>query len=128
MIEIIFCFLSATIFLFCYKLRQRYKIVQFNNNTEKIQTDFCILVIEKSGADAEPGEILQVADFSQWAEKSIVCIQNRLPPKQYIQFANRMGIELEENENELVFIVKNALVYQEMIGRHNIIWQWELAK
>ena len=129
MIEIIFCFLPAIIiFLFGYKMRQRYKIVQFNNNAEKFQTDFCILVIEKANADAAPGEILQIADFSQWAEKSIVCIQNRLPPKQYVEFAKRMGIELEEDENELIFMVENALVYQEMIGKHNIIWQWELAK
>lgn len=130
MIEIIFCFLPAIIlFLFCYKLKQRYKIVQFNNNTEKIQADFCILVIEKlnvKDADAMTEEILQVADFSQWAEKSIVCIQNRLPQKQYMQFANKMGIELEEDE--LLFIVENALVYQEMIDSRNIIWQWELAK
>ena len=131
MIEIIFCFLFAIVFLFCYKLKQRYKIVQFNNNTEKFQTDFCILVIEKlnaKDADAMIEEILQVVDFSQWAEKSIVCIQNRLPQKQYIQFANKMGIELEEDEDELLFIVENALVYQEMIDSRNIIWQWELAK
>lgn len=132
MIEIIFCFLPALIlFLFGYKLKQRYKIVKFNNNTEKIQTDFCILVIEKlnvKDADAMTEEILQVADFSQWAEKSIVCIQNRLPQKQYMQFANKMGIELEEDEDELLFIVENALVYQEMIDSRNIIWQWELAK
>jgi hypothetical protein len=45
-----------------------------------------------------------------------------------MQFANKMGIELEEDEDELLFIVENALVYQEMIDSRNIIWQWELAK
>lgn len=130
-IKIIFCcLLSITTFLFFYKLKQRYKIAKFNSSAEKFQTDFCIITVKKLNIKDARGlnnEILQIADFSQWEEKSIVCIQNRLPQKQYLQFAKNMGIELEEDEDELSFIVRDALVYQEMIDSKNIIWQWELA-
>lgn len=111
------------------------KIVNnFNENAEKIYAKVCLFSTklipeeEYNLAKKNRGDVvLQVADFSLLEERGLVSVENRLPAKQFYSFAKGMGIEVEEGEDELFFILDKVNLQRFMIDKYCIIWKWEMA-
>lgn len=106
----------------------------FNKEQEKIYAETCLFSTklmpeeEYKLAQQKKGEtVLQVADFSLLEDRGIVFVQNRLPAKQFHSFANGMRIKVEEDEDELFFVLNKVYLQRFMIDKHCIIWKWEMA-
>ena len=106
----------------------------FNKKQEKTYAKTCLFSTklmpeeEYKLAQQRKGEsIIQIADFSLLEDRGIVFVQNRLPAKQFHSFAEGMRIKVEEDEDELFFILDKVYLQRFMIDKRCIIWKWEMA-
>ena len=71
--------------------------------------------------------VLQRADFSRLEDWGLVALENSLPAKQFKSFAENMGVELEQGDNELFFLLDRVYLSQYAVDDKCVIWQWEMA-